>query len=376
MKPFVIIVILVVVAGAGLLVAGRFGAFGPGDEADRRGKRPPDPRQRAWDTLTELLNSHDEDLRAETLEIVSVLRDDRVPRFLSRALERDESAIVRVRAAGLQALAGRKDLLPFVRTVTEEDDDYETYVEAARAYARIDDADGVRELTRILTVADDIDSDEDSQAAAALALARMGVRDAVPRLREGLESPDSEVVHACACALLLLGETDVLPVLQAGIEDDAEEIAPFLAAPGNEAGLSVLTAILESDEPLDDERGMAAEALAVVGTDAARKVLVGFWGTMEASPDGDRRYDAELRGLVAAALARIGDDRGLPTLLEAARGEDEELARAALRGLALLGRGVPVSTLVGFLAPPEGRPTLDRQIGRAWAARAILVAKE
>ena len=274
MKPL-IIVLLIAALGVGIYLASSEGVFDDGGGAGRHDSTDPAPPPEAvaWQVIVDAVDSRNDDLRAETLEVMADLRDSRVAKYRTRCLERDDAAIVRLRAAGLTALAGRKDLVALVKHIAAEEDDYEAYIEAARAYGRIGTPECIPELVAILTAKDDIDSDEDSMPHAAAWLGRLGARDQIPLLRSLLDAEDEEIVFGAACGLLLLGETDVLPRLLKGIEDDSELIVPFLAWPGVDVGVPVLTATMASDEPFESERGDAATALATIGTDAARAAL-------------------------------------------------------------------------------------------------------
>jgi len=399
MKVFLIVIGLLIALAGGL-----FFLLGPRldddtDPAGRRGTdREPRPEEVAWKVFTDALDSRNDDLRMETLEVMSELRDDRVARYRDLALERDSAAIVRLRAAALAARAGRKDLLPMVRAIAATEDDYEAYVEAARAYGFIGTPECIPELVAILTAKDDIDSDEDSMPHAAAWLGRLGARDQIPLLREQLDHDDEEVVFGAACGLLLLGETDVLPRLLAGIEDDSDLIVPFLAWPGEDAGIPVLAATMASDEPFESERGGAATALADIGTDKARAALETAWAGLEGLSEAERRDQAEFERYLSAALARLDDARGLAALADAATGPDDALALQALRGATALGRGIAVPTLLevigttgyravkrpdGSVAPqrfekkhPDEDPTHSRRLVWLWAARAILAAED
>jgi HEAT repeat protein len=374
MKPLVIVALVVVGALAVIAVLltdpTENGTEGPGERTSSRPLTLPEARTEAWRVLTDLANDIDEEIRGQTIEVIVGIDDSRAVKYLQKGME-DAEAIVRVRTAGLHALRGRKDLVPFVRALAKEDDDWDTFTEAARAYGRIGTPDAVPLLVAILTGAD-LDVDEDAQNMAALWLARLGAREAIPALRSLLDD-DEEVALPAAAALLALGETDVLPKLLEGVEDDETDIiAPALDIPGNKRVVGLLERIVRYADGFDDERGMAALSLAGVGTPEAIEALGTLW---EGLPEMRREEGsdlAEVTAYLAAALALTGDGRGADRLEDAATCGDTDLSLPALKAAARLGRGVSLEALTALMAPPGERAPNESTLARAWAARAVL----
>lgn len=193
------------------------------------------------------------------------------------------------------------------------------------------------------------------RAQAAYALGDMGSRTAVPALIGTLEDGERNVRAAAARSLGQLGATEAVEPLVAAL---AEELIPrgvvgqAVLALGDQAVARLLPLLSHSD---DDVRAAAAELVGLLGGPAEAQHLAGRLGDTSAAVRGraaialgrlgaSGAYDGldgtlgdrapAVRAAAAEALGLIGNARAFPVLLEVARSDAFEPARAAAHALA------------------------------------------
>ena len=222
---------------------------------------------------------------------------------------------------------------------------------------------------------------------AALALGRVGLKDAVPPLVERLADPESEVRQMVAFALGLLGDRSAAGPLRARLEDpdplvrgraaealgsigDSEAATAIGAMVAACATSGSLTRVAPDDlrYPLDPvveafrlgvyalARLKAYEALAAAVLQPDGRPLLGWWP-------------------VAYALQRTRDPRAVPALLALARGEGTDTRAFAAAGLGALKERSAVDVLLpmatAWASDPRAAVAAVRALGQVGDVRAV-----
>jgi len=210
-------------------------------------------------------------------------------------------------------------------------------------------------------VRDEIDTLSDRRswrrATAAYVLGDMGSRAAVPALVEALDDRERDVRSAAARSLGQLGDAEAVEALLGALSSRRVPrgvVGQAVLALGS-AAVPRLLPLLEHPEP--EVRATAAELIGLLGgageaeplagrlTDSSAAVreraalALGRLGAAEAYDQLDRTLGDRaplVRAAAAEALGLIGNTRAFPSLLQLARSDVFEPARAAARALARL----------------------------------------
>jgi hypothetical protein len=194
------------------------------------------------------------------------------------------------------------------------------------------------------------------QAWAATGCTGLGIRAAVPALRDLVGHPQWIVRERAIVGLGVLGDKTVVGVLAPLLQDPAEWVrhraADALAAIGGDEALTALWA--EFTDRRYERIGYIASALAQFAPDVIPRLI-----DAAASTDPDRRYWA------ATALGSTGDERAVPTLarpIAEDRGTtvfDGRVGVSAKKGLRTLRR---IQAAIAARAEPTGqaRPRASR----------------
>jgi len=164
------------------------------------------------------------------------------------------------------------------------------------------------------------DDEADVRARAAVALDKIGTKEAVPELIKALRDPESGVRRVAAVALGELG--------------------------ANEA-VGDLIEVLSDQDQHEDVRSAAAWGLGLIG---AKETLPNLSRVL-----GDEDEDAHVRGSAAGALGLIGAKEAVPDLREALRGKDAVVRGVAAGALAMIGGEEAVPDLIKALGDENAR---------------------
>lgn len=215
----------------------------------------------------------------------------------------------------------------------------------------------------------------DVRAAAALALARLQVPQAIPYVElAALEDPDLFVRTQALLGLGMTGSGQVVELLasaylDAARDDETRSYAAFaLGLVGNDHAVEVLRRQLSEEALGRQSNALRAATLFAAGlTEAA--VLSADVQTLLDSWLG--RQEPTLRGLAAVALGRIGADAALPTLRALLEDGHNQVRRSAAVGLAAFGHPLDAETTALLIERLESdgdlpvRLALVRALGNA-----------
>ncbi len=182
------------------------------------------------------------------------------------------------------------------------------------------------------------------------ALIELDPEHAAPDLVRMLEDQDSEVRAQAVAGLSSLEAPHLAGHLAGALKDAAQgvrfEAAIALAAIGDKRGEDVLLAALSQGERVAE----AAEGLSRLGCQRACEPLAKIALSWFAAPD--------LRALTAAALIRLGDERGLPALRRVLHGLRSDARSYAIELARDLGENSLVTDLIRLASRPRGADLL------------------
>ncbi len=191
------------------------------------------------------------------------------------------------------------------------------------------------------------DPDAGVRAAAAEAVGRVRLREAVPQLLDWLDNPEADVRAAAARALGQIGDARTVPNIVRVLGDSNPDV--------RRAAVSALASI-GGDEVIVPLLGRLDDVDTRVRVDAAN--WLGRLGDARAAVPliGRARDDApEVRAAVHAALGDLGDPRAVPALIQGLRDDAPEPRLAAIAALGRLGSEEAVRPLVALLPSEEDR---------------------
>jgi len=185
------------------------------------------------------------------------------------------------------------------------------------------------------------DPDLEVRGEAALAVGRLGLREALPTLVDWLDDPDPGLRAAAARGLGALGDERGLAGLVRALGDVSADVrvAAVEALEGLGRSAALVPLLGRLDDPDVGVRLAAIEALATLGLREAVVPLV-----------GRARDDvAEVRIAVATTLGALGDPRALPALRRALRDPSEDVQLAAAGALGQMGDPAAIEALIALL---------------------------
>ncbi len=233
------------------------------------------------------------------------------------------------------------------------------------------------------------DTDARVRRRAALAIGRVGLPAGVAPLIARLEDPDADVRAMAAFAIGLIGEAAGVDPLVTTLGDPSALVkgraAQALGLIGPEkaaraaAPLAQMVKLLVDDgaiatPPGDDEAPGSEQADAVRRGLQAISALRSFDGLATAVLDAQARPRSSWWP-IAAALARVGDDRAIPALTELVSSPSPYTSGYAVRGLGERGAAAALPTLLPLLdvarpVHPQVRVSAVRAAGQVRAPRA------
>ncbi|HEU4395441.1 MAG TPA: hypothetical protein VFS92_07730, partial [Planctomycetota bacterium] len=279
------------------------------------------------------------DMRGDALEALTLIPGHDPTRLLLAALGGDGEpgnwGADRLRAAAIRAAAGQADGRETVKAFLRDEPDLassDAVAPAADAIARMGAEEGGNAIRRLLAVQADEWGDEDQLAAVLQAAAALGAgatKDELLRYAHPKEDAfDARVRGAAAGAMLRLGDARGMTALEAVREDGfgEQEFAVGLGAPGNEAAVEPLVALLSNVDTDYAAKEAAAFSLARIGGEKAKAALVAAMA----------KGDPDSAPAVATSLALLGDASQIALVRTAAGSKDSDLSVPAWKALALL----------------------------------------
>ena len=318
-------------------------------------------------------------VRADALEALTLLPGHDATRLVLAALGGDgepgDWGADRLRAAAIRAAAGQADGRETVKAFLRDEPDLgssDAVASAADAIARMGAEEGGNAIRRLLAVKFEDWGDEEQLAAVLQAAATLGAgatKDELLRYAHPKDDAfDARVRGAAAGAMLRLGDARGMTALEA-VRDDGfgeQEFAVGLGAPGNEAAVEPLAALLSNPDADYAAKESAAFSLARIGGEKAKAALLAAMA----------KGDPDSAPSVATSLALLGDASQIALVRTAAGSKDSDLSIPAWRALALLNDAGSKEAAEKLLAEPR-KSTADPQHEpgtrmRIWAALLLL----
>lgn len=277
------------------------------------------PMERAVLLLQIEARSKDPSMRANCIEALQPLNDDRSQDVIEQGL-RDDEWVVRFAAAMATGKRKIRTLKPVLESLADKDPNASVQVAAVYSLARLNDT------SRMNRLAQTINSPEPGvRANTALVLGLLGDKSAAPLLNSRKDESDPRVRFEFAAALARLGDSNGTNALIAFtvskyLEDHLIALSAWPDVPSPESA-DVLVSGLKATEPTI--KLVAARGLGKIGQRDKETLL----GTLAYTKDSDPK----LRALAALALGDLltKDDPNLPALTALLDDSDQSVRIAA-----------------------------------------------